>query len=317
MRIQNFENIEKIKSLLLLQKQKNKKKMKSPHLIFFFCLTFVIVSILCKKTFFPLEGHIDESKAVYLFEEFVSPYKKSSIKTRISRDEETGRRGLFASESMEELGTFTLSVSYSIIFGMKFTQDFPKYKEWMNVCQCQPSDLQKVVFMHEYLQGNKSMFFNYIQLLPRMIDLAIFWNDDDGQMDLNSFKGTEFYNISIGRQRDIDDSWLSLKLNLFNKYPEDVFKDYDYELFHWTSLIFDSRMLPDIYYGGAALIPCMDMINHKYGVKRNITKTNADDNDDAITLNIYDVKYEKNDEIFMQYGMDEMKDTINRLLGNF
>ena len=301
--------------------------MKSPHLIFFFCLTFVIVSILCKKTFFPLEGHIDESKAVYLFEEFVSPYKKSSIKTHIGYDDNSStgrRRGLFASESMEERGTFTLTISYSIIFGMKFAQDFPKYKEWMNVCQCQPSDLQKVVFMHEYLIGEKSEFFNYIQLLPRRFNLAIFWDAEEEHVDgyvklLDLWEGTEFYNISIGRQRDIDDSWLSLKLNLFNKYPEDVFKDYDYELFHWTSLIFDSRMLPDIYYGGAALIPYIDMINHKHGEKWNITKTTNDDDghNDAITLNIYDVKYEENQEIFIQYGRDEMKDTTSRLLGNF
>ena len=308
--------------------------MKSPHLIFFFCLTFVIVSILCKKTFFPLEGHIDESKAVYLFEEFVSPYKKSSIKTHIGYDDNSStgrRRGLFASESMEERGTFTLTISYSIIFGMKFAQDFPKYKEWMNVCQCQPSDLQKLVFMHEYLIGEKSIFFNYIQLLPRTFDLAIFWDDNDDdddndynnynqqqqqKMNLNSFKGTEFYNISIARQKDIDDSWLSLRLNLFNKYPQDVFhqRDYTYELFHWTCLIFDSRAFSDIFYGGAALFTYIDMINHKHGAKWNIT---TDEKKKDITLNIYDVKYEKKDEIFIQYGTDEMKEITARLFGDF
>ncbi|KAF5389179.1 hypothetical protein D9757_003496 [Collybiopsis confluens] len=122
--------------------------------------------------------------------------------------------------------------------------------------------------------GPKSKWYGYLQSLPTIVDLAIFWHlDDDGREALQWLKGSEVEQLLLGPLgipliNDLKQYYnhtvlptlnrLSSKEN-FQGLPESTLEQF----LHAYSLVSSRAFLVDAYHG-LSMVPVADAFNHTY-----------------------------------------------------
>lgn len=159
------------------------------------------------------------------------------------------------------------------------------------------TDDQLALFLLYERRNPKSMWKNYIRVLPKVYTQSIFFNEEE----LNELKGSNLYYLTEKLKQQIRDDYNKLFTEVCEKFPEQ-FKKQDHSLndYMWAIASIWSRGF-DVEIQKKqtrVLAPFADMFNHNFKADEHHFFDNATNSLCCITHKAF----KKGDEVVLNYG---------------
>lgn len=275
----------------------------------------IVVLLLQCCLFNSITASLPTKEQVDRFNEFVEkchnshpnpPFKKPRIYADLAGEMGVGT---FASENIkkEEIYMFmpwecVMSVESFSKLGTTFSKKVLDYFTPKNGARIDDFHIIMFYLLHEKSKGDKSLFFPYIDLLPKKFDIPYYWDE----IELNFLKGSEIIADVYDERNKIRNNYNRIKSQLIDK-NKGLFstKHFSYQIYEWAYHILNSRTIWVQNVGNVrSLIPLLDAVNCKeLHDKSRLHMSTKDLSLQAVITKSPD-RFTKGEQVFENYGSD-------------